>query len=425
MNDDTPDTSARSEDGGTAEPVGLPAGSFDLPDSDPHSAGDAAGTDDARGRGLTSLRSGVAVMLVGALVLLVGMVSTTAASGGGNAACPDGTQLVAKFEFTNGKYAFEKPSGNKDIVVISDADAEAGIWTSNVPIAAIVVKGGPGSKTTTLEPPQNSGTFSNTGLPPVGRGNTPDISNIQFCGPTSPPPTTTTSTTSTTTAPYTAFVRITAICLDPQGYQFRVRHESGTAPVGYNLQIGSTVVYGPASISDAETQFVYLAPPRAGIEVVLLDGVTNQYTGTASTNDVPCTGPTTTTESTTTTSTTSTSTTSTSTTTTTTPTTTEAPTTTAVSPTTAVAPTSTVAPTTTAPSTTVAPTTTNPEVQGSVVVRTNVTPDDAAVGANGASRVLAYTGGSSTVMVVIGTVLLLGGAAIALVARSRERQATS
>ena len=59
------------------------------------------------------------------------------------------------------------------------------------------------------------------------------------------------------------------------------------------------------------------------------------------------------------------------------------------------------------------------------MIQTKVTPDDAAVGANGASRVLAYTGGSSTILVIVGVVLLLGGAAIALVARSRERQAVT
>ena len=59
------------------------------------------------------------------------------------------------------------------------------------------------------------------------------------------------------------------------------------------------------------------------------------------------------------------------------------------------------------------------------MIQTKVTPDDAAVSAGGASRVLAYTGGSSTILVVVGVALLLGGATIALVARSRERQAAT
>ena len=184
-------------------PEARAAGSFDMPThgGPVPSEDDPAGHDEHDDhRRVTPLRSGVAMMLVGALVLLVGMLSTTSASGGGNAECPDGTQLVAKFEFQGGTYVFEKPSGNQSVVVISDADAKSGVWASQVPIAAIVVKGGPGSKTTTLEPPQSTGTFSNTGLPPVGQGNTPDISNIQFCGPTTPPPTSTTSASTTSTS---------------------------------------------------------------------------------------------------------------------------------------------------------------------------------------------------------------------------------
>ena len=45
------------------------------------------------------------------------------------------------------------------------------------------------------------------------------------------------------------------------------------------------------------------------------------------------------------------------------------------------------------------------------------------VASSGASKALAYTGASSVPMVIIGTVLLLAGATIALVARSRQRQA--
>ena len=57
------------------------------------------------------------------------------------------------------------------------------------------------------------------------------------------------------------------------------------------------------------------------------------------------------------------------------------------------------------------------------MVQTSITPDDAAVASSGASKALAYTGASSVPMVIIGTVLLLAGATIALVARSRQRQA--
>lgn len=56
-------------------------------------------------------------------------------------------------------------------------------------------------------------------------------------------------------------------------------------------------------------------------------------------------------------------------------------------------------------------------------MQTSITPDDAAASNSGVGNALAYTGASSVPMVIIGTVLLLAGATIALVARSRQRQA--
>ena len=355
---------------------------------------------------MTSLRSGVAIMLVGALVLLVGMLATTS-SHGGNTECPEGTVLVAKFNYQSGssddddddedeesdedrdsrssssdedddddgdkgsgKYVFEKPSGNKDVVKISDANAKGGVWTSTTPISAIIVKGGPGSKTTTLTPAQTAGTFSNKDLPKVGGGkNTPDISNLQFCGPTKPVTTTTASTT--TTAPTTTSTSTTTT--------------STTTTEAPTTTTTTTTVVPPTSE----------APPTS-------EGPTTTSTTTTST---------TTTEAPTTT-----------TTTTTVPPTTEAPTTT-VAPTTEVPPTTEGPTSTTEPTTTTEATTTTAEVQGNVIVKTSITPDDAAVAGNSVSRALAFTGGSSLPMVIIGTILLLAGATIALVARSRQRQA--
>ena len=318
-------------------PEARTAGSFDMPThgGPVPSEDDPAGHDDHRR--VTPLRSGVAMMLVGAMVLLVGMVSTTAASGGGNAACPDGTQLVAKFEFRGGTYVFEKPSGNQDVVVISDADARGGVWASEVPIAAIVVKGGPGSKTTTLEPPQGTGTFSNTDLPPVGQGNTPDISNIQFCGPTTPPPTSTTSASTTSTTSTTSTSTSTTI-----------------APT-------STTIAPTSTVHDQHDHARPARPARPSRRRAPSRPPARQHHHADEHGPDDRTAPTTT-----------------------------APTTTAIGPTSIVAPTTTGAPTTT---------TTDPQVQGSVVIQTKVTPDDAAVSAGGASRVLAYTGGSSTILV--------------------------
>ena len=104
------------------------------------------------------------------------------------------------------------------------------------------------------------------------------------------------------------------------------------------------------------------------------------------------------------------------------PTTTEKPTTTE-GPTTSEVPTTTEGPTTSEAGSTTESTVQSGEVQGEVVVRTEVTPDD--VQANRAQGVLAFTGGSSTPLVVIGIVLLLVGATLAGVSWQRNRRAAA
>ncbi len=147
---------------------------------------------------VTTLRAGLAAMIVGALLLAVGMLATTTSSP--QPSCPAGTVLVSKFNFQGGSYVFEKPSGNQGVVTITNGTATGGSWSSTTPVSVVIVKGGPGSKNTAYEPAQNTGTFTNADLPPVGSGNIPDISNIQFCGPKTPPTTTTTASTTTTTS---------------------------------------------------------------------------------------------------------------------------------------------------------------------------------------------------------------------------------
>ena len=144
--------------------------------------------------GLNPLRVGVALMLVGGSTLGLGLVQTTTASM--QPSCPGGTQLIAKFEWSGRHYDFDGPSGNGSVVNIGNDRDDGGTWTSTKPVSHLIVKGGPGSVTATFTPPASSGTFSNAGLPKVGGGNTPDISNVQFCGAI-PPATTTTSTTTT------------------------------------------------------------------------------------------------------------------------------------------------------------------------------------------------------------------------------------
>jgi LPXTG-motif cell wall-anchored protein len=137
--------------------------------------------------------AGVLLLVVGAVFVVAGLVQTTV-SHGGNENCPSGTTLVAKFEFSGGKYVFEGPDANAGVVHISNGSSTGGGWQSTTPISFIVVKGGPGAVVTSLSSSQTSGHFSNAGLPKVGIGNTPAVSNVQFCGATGPPnPTTTTS----------------------------------------------------------------------------------------------------------------------------------------------------------------------------------------------------------------------------------------
>lgn len=147
-----------------------------------------------------------------------------------------------------------------------------------------------------------------------------------------------------------AFVRVTSLCLGPGTdagipgsgtaaageYIIRVRHESGAAPVSFNLQVGGTVLSGPHSIGGGESQYYNLPAGSNGVKAVPVGNWTNSYRGTASTPQKACTTPPTT--STTTTST-------------------------------------TVAPTT-APSTTVAPSTTQPEAPSTT---TYVTPSSTVV----------------------------------------------
>jgi hypothetical protein len=101
---------------------------------------------------------------------------------GGNADCPAGTTEVAKFNWGGG-WVLESGGG-----VTINGSAADGTWSSTVYIKAIVVKGGNGNYIVTLNPTAMSGTYTSFGLPLVGNGNTPGISNIKFCAGEQPPP---------------------------------------------------------------------------------------------------------------------------------------------------------------------------------------------------------------------------------------------
>jgi len=120
------------------------------------------------------------IVLLAVVVLLV--LLATVAWADGVCPCPENTELVAKFEWNGdtGTYIFEKPKGNEDVVSIV-GDATGGTWTSTIPIAAVVLKGGPGCHTYSYDPAATAGNFSKNDLPDNPGGQRPNISNVQFC----------------------------------------------------------------------------------------------------------------------------------------------------------------------------------------------------------------------------------------------------
>ena len=119
-------------------------------------------------------------MLIGAVLVGVGVVTTTSASD--QPSCPVGSTAVARYDLVDGAYV---SSTDAAPVVITDGTATGGTWTSTTLVSAVVVKGGPGSATTTVDPAQLAGGFDNSLLTPVDSV-VPDILSVQFCGPESP-----------------------------------------------------------------------------------------------------------------------------------------------------------------------------------------------------------------------------------------------
>ena len=145
------------------------------------------------------LRVGPIIMALGAVCVVGGIVGTTASTNGGNQSCPSGTVLISKYNNDNG-YVFEKPAGNENVVTLSHTSSSGGTWHSTLPVSYVIVHGGPNSILYTIAPPKYDGTFSNAGLV-VGHGETPTVSNVQFCSSsTLPTSTTSSSTTSTSTS---------------------------------------------------------------------------------------------------------------------------------------------------------------------------------------------------------------------------------
>ena len=133
------------------------------------------------------LRVVLVVFLVAAAFVFVLSGITSAQQGNPNEDCPAGTDLIAKFEWEDGGYVFEKPSGNEDVVTIDGDEVEAD-WWSTMAVGYVILKGGTGTHTYEYMPAAYDGSFSKTDLPTVGVGNYPDISNVQFCGVPEVPP---------------------------------------------------------------------------------------------------------------------------------------------------------------------------------------------------------------------------------------------
>ncbi|NIT60869.1 MAG: hypothetical protein GWN00_33075, partial [Aliifodinibius sp.] len=121
------------------------------------------------------------------IILAVGFMASSSYAGKGNPnkSCPQGTDLIAKFNWSGSSYVFEKPAGNENIITITNGTEDGGDWTSTIPICHlyIILKGG--NKTCEIDygaNPVYSGSFSNTCLPNNPSGKPPAISNIQFCG---------------------------------------------------------------------------------------------------------------------------------------------------------------------------------------------------------------------------------------------------
>ena len=178
------------------------------------------------------------------MALLVPTFPTASLAKNPNIDCPEGTNLVAKFnwqkidEDDKYSYVFEKPPGSESVVVIT-GDATGGSWTSTEGIHYWIIKGStttcayPDPETCELTydpgaPPLFFGDFLASDFEPPYNGSTPpDISNIRFCAPA----------TAITLASFTA---------RPSGSSVMLAWETGTEldNAGFNLY-RATAADGP------------------------------------------------------------------------------------------------------------------------------------------------------------------------------------
>jgi LPXTG-motif cell wall-anchored protein len=120
-------------------------------------------------------------MLVGAVSVIAGLVETTVSSAVSQN-CPVGATLLAKFQYSGGRYVFDGPDVNRNVMTVEDDTAAGANWHSTIAVSYVVVAGGPGAITTSLSPMLYASRFSNVGLPSTD-ATTPDIVGVQFCRP--------------------------------------------------------------------------------------------------------------------------------------------------------------------------------------------------------------------------------------------------
>lgn len=124
-------------------------------------------------------------LMVSGVSLIAFLGLSLSAAAGPNIPCPDGTELIAKFEWNNGGYQFEKPAGNANVVTIN-GDATNGHWNSQQAISDVILKGATGTYVYDYSAANTSGNFSKFTLPKNNGGQYPAISNIQFCASLDP-----------------------------------------------------------------------------------------------------------------------------------------------------------------------------------------------------------------------------------------------
>ncbi|MDQ1381263.1 MAG: hypothetical protein QOJ71_1982 [Actinomycetota bacterium] len=157
--------------------------------------------------------AGLLLMLVGATSVLAGLAETTVSSAVSQN-CPVGATLLAKFQYTGDHYEFDGPDANRNVMTIQDGTAAGGNWHSTIAVSYVVVAGGPGAITTSLNPMLYASRFSNAGLPTTD-GTIPDIAGVQFCRPDTSSTITSASVDATTIDSTSATTELTSPTTDP------------------------------------------------------------------------------------------------------------------------------------------------------------------------------------------------------------------